>query len=64
MAMILDRKTIPIIILMRGGEVVSRKAHNLETGGANPPPATTLSVVKVSLADLPKLTWNNYQSQS
>ena len=39
--------------MTRGGEVVSRKAHNLEIGGAIPPPATTLSVVKVSLADLP-----------
>ncbi len=26
--------------LTRGGEVVSRKAHNLEIGGAIPPPAT------------------------
>ena len=26
-------------IMTRGGEVVSRKAHNLEIGGAIPPPA-------------------------
>ena len=34
--------TMTHIILSRGGEVVSRKAHNLETPGANPGPATSI----------------------
>lgn len=28
--------------MARGGEVVSRQTHNLETGGANPSPASNL----------------------
>ena len=31
------------LILLRGGEVVTRQAHNLENAGAHPAPATRYS---------------------
>ena len=29
-----------VLTISRGGAVAARKAHNLEVGGSNPPPAT------------------------
>jgi hypothetical protein len=41
--------------ISRGGEVVTRQAHNLKIGGANPSPATSLLSGSPNLVMAPRL---------